>query len=66
MPVFTKSSSEAGHEGVAVAEVRVSNRGGVIKTKILEAPDAAIGASVETAVKQWSFSPVTEEVALSK
>ena len=56
-PIYPASSISAGHEGLAVVDVRVSHRGKVAYVGVIEAPDPAIGEAVKSAVKQWTFSP---------
>jgi hypothetical protein len=56
-PVFPAASFAAKHFGPAIAEVSVAETGVVTKVAVLEAPDAAIAAAVERALKQWTFRP---------
>jgi TonB family protein len=58
LPSYPVSSYKATRTGVAVIEVAVSPAGKIANTKVLETPDRAIGDSVETAVKQWTFHPL--------
>jgi TonB family protein len=60
LPEYPSSSLSRGHEGRAVAEVRVSKAGKVTRADVLEAPDQLIAAAVEAAVVRWSFRPFIE------
>ncbi len=59
-PVYPPASVSSGRQGVVVREVRISPRGRVENTDIIEAPDAAIAAAVQDAVKRWRFTPVRD------
>lgn len=58
MPAYPPQSAQAGHSGVAVADVRVSTTGVVEDVKLLQAPDAAIAPEVVKAVAHWIFHPM--------
>jgi hypothetical protein len=58
LPVYPLVSIAAGHQGVAVAEVHISEGGRVTETRILEAPDQAITNALQISIKQWVFDPV--------
>jgi TonB family protein len=60
MPTYPASSVKAGHSGVAVAEVHVSQAGTVIGVTLLEAPDQAIGAEMTRALSRWRFRQTLE------
>lgn len=71
MPTYPAESLRLGHQGVAVAEVRVSGQGRLLDERVLQAPDKAIGEAVAYALKQWRFrsahgSKGQPKVALSK
>jgi TonB family protein len=57
LPPYPRSSLAAGHKGIAVVEVQVSESGEVTLAHILEAPDPAIGSAVEATVRCWTFRP---------
>lgn len=57
LPAYPRASLSAGHQGRAVVELRVSETGKVIWAHVLEAPDRAIGSTVQAAVMRWSFRP---------
>jgi len=56
-PEYPPSSFSRHHEGPAIVEVHVSQKGSVVAAKVLEAPDAAISDAVDAALKKWSFQP---------
>lgn len=58
-PEFPQQSLAQGEEGVAVAQVEVDAKGLVTKVRILQSPDEPTGKSVEDAVKQWIFRPMS-------
>lgn len=58
MPVYPPQSVQAGHSGVAVADIYVSTKGVVEEVKLLQAPDAAIGSEIVKAVSRWTFHPM--------
>jgi TonB family protein len=57
IPAYPPQSIQAGHSGVAVADVHVSSTGTVLGVILLQAPDASIGAEVIGAVSKWIFRP---------
>lgn len=59
MPVFPKESRRRLVQGVVVAQVEVSEKGGVETVKVLEAPDDAILKCVSQTLKKWRFKPST-------
>jgi TonB family protein len=58
LPTYPASSVSQNRSGTAVAEILVSQAGKVVDLRILEAPDAAISASVTDAVTRWTFHPL--------
>jgi rhodanese-related sulfurtransferase len=59
MPTFPTTSLTAGAQGVAVAYVTSSPDGTMARVDVLEAPDAAIGTSVQTALMKWRITALT-------
>ena len=59
MPDYPLASIAQGMTGVAVAVVRVEERGRVASVEMLQSPDNAIGDSVRRALRKWTFAPVT-------
>jgi TonB family protein len=57
LPAYPRESAAGRVSGVAVASFATDATGRVTSVTILEAPDAAIGAAVETAVREWTFKP---------
>ena len=57
MPIYPQESIRNGSSGVAVALVALDSAGRVRWVEVLEAPDAAIGNSVRSALAQWVFQP---------
>ena len=57
MPIFPALSLAAGAQGVAVAYVVSAADGTMGRVDMLEAPDPAIGASVQRALMQWRITP---------
>ena len=59
MPTFPQDAIRRRVSGVAVAQILFDADGKVIRSKILEAPDASTGDAVIAAVKQWKIHPQT-------
>lgn len=59
MPIFPQDAMRRRVSGVAVAQVLFDADGKVIRSKILEAPDASTGEAVIAAIKQWKIHPQT-------
>jgi len=59
LPSFPPEALRRRAQGVAVAELEVNEEGYVAHSRVLQAPDPAIRAAVEEAIKQWTFRPTT-------
>jgi TonB family protein len=59
LPAYPKIAGPATHEGRAVAELLISEKGEVTEIQVLEAPDEATSKSVSDALKRWRFRPAT-------
>ena len=57
MPAYPAVLVARGTSGVAVVSVVTDVEGRVVQVRTLETPDPAIGAAVEAAVRQWTFTP---------
>jgi TonB family protein len=57
MPVYPAESLSRGVSGVVVISLATDAAGRVSTVAVLQAPDAAIGAAVDRAVREWTFSP---------
>lgn len=58
-PVYPSQSLKVHHSGVVVVDVHVSPTGRVVGVEVLQSPDLWMSRSVQAAVHQWSFRPVT-------
>jgi TonB family protein len=57
VPEYPAESRSRGVSGVVVISLATDIAGHVSTTAILQAPDAATGAAVERAVREWAFTP---------
>jgi TonB family protein len=60
-PVYPPRSLAQGTEGVVVVEVVVGTNSKAESVRVLEAPDAEMGAAVRAALPLWEFFPVVED-----
>jgi TonB family protein len=58
VPEYPLSSQRNQTTGVSVVEVKTARDGTVRDVTVLECPDAAIGAAMTRAARQWSFPPL--------
>ena len=56
LPVFPSEAQKENAAGVAVAQVRIDDRGVLTSVGILQAPHASIAQATLAAVKQWEFN----------
>jgi TonB family protein len=59
-PAYPAQSLRLGIHGVVVVQVVVAATGRIERADILESPDAAIGASVRSALTEWRFGAVRD------
>jgi len=55
MPVFPKEAIKANAQGVAVAQIRLDEKGEVSFAEILQAPHESIAKATADAVRNWAF-----------
>ncbi len=58
-PLYPIQSLKIHHSGVVIVDVHVSPAGRVLDVEVLQSPDLWMSRSVQTAVRQWLFRPVT-------
>jgi len=58
VPAYSPELIDRHVQGVAVVEVLISDKGDVKSLRMVQAPDPVIAASVEQAVRQWTFAPL--------
>jgi TonB family protein len=59
MPEYPRSSVMAETQGRVVVSVSYDSKGIPTIVTVMEAPDTATGAAVETAMRLWKFRPLT-------
>lgn len=55
LPAFPSDAASANVSGVAVAKVRIDEKGTLTSVEILEAPHPSIAQATIDAIKQWQF-----------
>ncbi len=55
MPIFPEDARKEKSAGVAVAQIRLDERGTLTSVEVLQAPHSSIGRNTVEAIKQWVF-----------
>jgi TonB family protein len=63
LPAFPAEAANASVSGVAVAKVRIDEKGTLSSVEILQAPHPSIAQATMDAVKQWQFKFYENDVA---